>query len=75
MTKRPFTSREERAIECLELLYIDVWRPINVQTKRDYKYFITFINDFSNNDLYILCIGSLNLLKYSKNLRLKLKDN
>ena len=47
MTKRPLSSKGNRAIECLELVHIDVCCPINIQARGDYEYFIVFMDDFS----------------------------
>ena len=46
MTKRPFTAKEYKAKECLELVHIDVYGPCNVHVQGGYEYFIVFIDDF-----------------------------
>ena len=47
MTKRPFSTKGERAKEPLELVHSDVCGPLNVQARGGYEYFVTFINDYS----------------------------
>ena len=47
MTNRPFTTKEYRAKECLELVHTDVCRPFNVHALGGYEYFITFMDDYS----------------------------
>ena len=47
MTKRHFSAKGYRAIEPLELVHSDVCRPLNVQARGGYEYFITFIDDYS----------------------------
>ncbi len=41
--------------EVLELIHFDVWDPVPVPSYNDYKYFVTFIDDFSKNTwLYLM---------------------
>lgn len=47
MTKRPFSSKGNRAKDLLELVHTDVCGPINIRTRGVYEYFITFIDDHS----------------------------
>lgn len=47
MTKRPFSSKGNRAKDLLELVHTDVCGPINVRAKGGYEYFITFTDDYS----------------------------
>jgi len=47
MTKRPFSSKGRRAKDLLELVYADVYGPINVRARGGYEYFITFTDDYS----------------------------
>ena len=42
MTKRPFTTKGNRATKLLGLVHIDVCGPISVQARGGYEYFITF---------------------------------
>lgn len=50
VTKSPFTKHSERAIELLDIIHSDVYRPLTVQYIDGYFYFITFTNDFSRYD-------------------------
>ena len=47
MIKRPFSGKGERAKKPLELVHLDVYKPLNIQTRGGYEYFISFIDDFS----------------------------
>ena len=47
LTKRPFSAKGFRAKEPFELVHSDVCRPLNVQARGSYEYFITFIDDYS----------------------------
>ena len=47
MTKRPFTSKGNRAKDLLELIHTNVCRPLNLMARRGYEYFITFTDDYS----------------------------
>ena len=46
MTKRPFSGKGKIAKEPLELVHSDVCRPLNVQERGGYEYFVSFIDDF-----------------------------
>ncbi|KAL6327640.1 hypothetical protein AAG906_022203 [Vitis piasezkii] len=47
MTKRPFSTKGERAKVPLEIIHTDVCGPLNVKSRGGYKYFITFIDYYS----------------------------
>ena len=47
MTKKPFTAKEYKAKECLELVNLDICASFNVHAQEGYEYFITFTNDYS----------------------------
>ena len=47
MLKMPFTDKEYRAKELLELVYFYLCEPMIIRSKREFEYFITFINDYS----------------------------
>ena len=47
MTKRPFSSKGNRAKDLLDLIHTDVCGPMNVKARGGYEYFITFTDDFS----------------------------
>ena len=47
MTKTPFTGHSERAKDLLELIHTDVCRPMSINARGNYQYFITFTDDFS----------------------------
>ena len=44
MTKRPFSAKGERAKATLEIIHCG---PLNVKARIGYKYFVTFIDDYS----------------------------
>ena len=47
MTKRPFLTKRTRAKEPLQLVCSDVCGSLNVQARGGYKYFVSFIDDYS----------------------------
>ena len=47
MTKRTFSAKGERAKEPLELVHTDVCKPLNVQARGGYEYFVNFIDYYS----------------------------
>ncbi|KAK4840696.1 hypothetical protein QYF36_015955 [Acer negundo] len=47
MTKTSFTTKVTRGTECLGLIYTDVCRPMSIQARGGYEYFITFTDDNS----------------------------
>ena len=47
MIKRPFSSKGNRAIVCLELVHTNVSGPINFHARGGYEYFITCTYNFS----------------------------
>jgi hypothetical protein len=47
MTKMPFLGFPERASYLLDLIHIDVCRPMSTTARGGYQYFITFIDDLS----------------------------
>ena len=47
MTKRSFSSKGNRAVDCLELIHSDVCGPFNIQARGGYEYFVTFTDDYS----------------------------
>ena len=55
MTKRPFTIKEVKAKECLELVHTNMCESFNVHVHREYEYFITITDDYSRYDyVYLL---------------------
>ena len=42
-----FPSHGSRASKCFEIIYTDVWGVSPVISHAQYKYFVTFIDDFS----------------------------
>ena len=46
ITKRPFSSKGNRAHGLLELVHTDVCEPMNIKAREGYRYFVTFINDY-----------------------------
>ncbi|KAJ9542417.1 hypothetical protein OSB04_028923 [Centaurea solstitialis] len=47
MTKQPFNSENERATDLLEIIHTDVCGPFSHVARGGYRYFTTFIDDFS----------------------------
>ena len=47
MTKSPFKKKGERASSLLELIHSDVCGPMSKSARDGYRYFITFIDDYS----------------------------
>ena len=55
MTKRPFMGKSYRAKEPLELIHLNLCGSINVIVIGGFKYFISFIDDYSRYDyLYLM---------------------
>jgi hypothetical protein len=51
----------------LELVHSDVCRPINVQAREGYEYFITFIHDYSGYGyVYVMAYKSDTLDKFKE---------
>ena len=44
---RPFKAKGYRAKEVLDLVYNDLCAPMSTSARGGYKYFITFIDDYS----------------------------
>ena len=47
MTKTPFSRTMERSNDLLEIVYIDVCGPMNIEARGGYRYFLTFTDDLS----------------------------
>ena len=47
MTKRPFSSKGNRAKDLLESMHTDVCGPMNVRVRGGYEYLITFTDEYS----------------------------
>jgi transposase InsO family protein len=47
MTKAPFKKKGTRAKDLLELIHSDVCGPMSISARDGYRYFITFIDDYS----------------------------
>lgn len=43
----PFPSHDSRAIKCFDIIHSDVWGPTPIISHANYKYFVTFIDDYS----------------------------
>ena len=54
MTKRPFSEKDYRAKETLELVHTGLCGPMNVKARGGYEYFISFIDDYSRYDYIYL---------------------
>ncbi|KAL5569925.1 hypothetical protein UlMin_026500 [Ulmus minor] len=47
MTKRPFGSKGNRVEGLLELVHSDICGPMSIKARGGYKYYVTFIDDYS----------------------------
>jgi transposase InsO family protein len=47
MTKSPFSGTFERGKDLLDIIHTDVCGPFRSATKNDYRYYVTFTDDFS----------------------------
>lgn len=47
LTKLSFNKSEPRAEDVFELVYIDTWGPYKVNYRGKYRYFLTFVDDYS----------------------------
>jgi hypothetical protein len=47
MTKAPFIGQSERVSDLLELVHTDICGPMSFVARGGFKYYITFIDDFS----------------------------
>ena len=47
MTKKPFSKTTERANDLLGIIHTDVSGPFSHKARGEYRYFITFTDDFS----------------------------
>ena len=52
MTKKPFSSKDIRAKDLLELVHTDVCGPMNIRARGGYEYFSTFTYDTQDMDTY-----------------------
>jgi transposase InsO family protein len=66
MTKAPFMSLPERALDLLELIHIDVCGPMSMTARGGFQYFITFIDDFIRYGYLYLMKHMLKSLEKSK---------
>ena len=69
MTKRPFSTKGVKAKEPLQLVHSDVYRPLNVQKRGGYKYFISFIDDYSRYDYIYLMRWKFEIFEKFKEFR------
>ena len=45
--RKPFPQSEHKSKELLDLVHLDVCRPMSVHSFSGYSYYITFIDDYS----------------------------
>jgi len=50
----PFPINAHRASSCFEIIHSDVWGMSLVASHARYKYFVTFIDDYSLLDIFAL---------------------
>ena len=74
MTKRPFSSKGRRAKDLLELVYTDMYGPINLEREIDMS--TSSLSPMMTQDMntYTLCTASLRLMKSSKSFERKRKS-
>ena len=74
MTKRPFSSKGGRAKDLLELVYTDMYGPINLKREIDTSF--SSLSPMMTQDMntYTLCTASLRLMKSSKSFERKRKS-
>ena len=46
--KQHFPTTETKSTEVLELIYIDIWGPSPIVSRNGYKYYISFVDDYSS---------------------------
>ena len=67
MTKRPFSAKYNKSKGVLKLVHTDVCGPLNLRVRRDFEYFITFINNYlRHGDVYLLHYNSKVFEKFKK---------
>jgi hypothetical protein len=54
MTKTPFNSHPEWALELLDIIHSDVCGPMSIPTCGGYLYFVTFTDDLSRYGYFYL---------------------
>ena len=54
ITKRPFSAKGYRAKERLELVHSNLCGPMTIHARGGFKYFMTFIDDFSRYEYIYL---------------------
>ena len=71
--REPFSSVRKRATRPLQIIHTDVCGPIEPLTPDKKRYFISFIDDYSNFCEVYLMLGKLKCLGVYENLSTKLK--
>ena len=71
MTRSPFVGQMARAKDMSEIIHSDVCGPFREMARGGFFYLITFIDDLSRYGYLFLMKKRVNLLKSSKNSRLK----
>ena len=67
MTKSPFNKKGERASDLLVLIHTDVYGPLSTSARGGYRYFITFMDDFSRYGyVYLMRYKSETFEKFKK---------
>ena len=67
MTMRPFKAKGYRVKEVLDLIHTDLCRPMSTSARGGYKYFITFIDDYSRYGyIYLMCHESVAFEKFKE---------
>ena len=73
ITKTPFSGTMEQATGLLEIIQTDVCGPMSVEARGGYHYFLKFTYDLSRYGYIYLMKYMSEMLKSSKNFRVKLK--
>lgn len=63
MIKSPFTGKLERVEQFLDLVHIDVCRPISITARGVFSYFIIFTNDDSRYGYVYMWNSNMKILK------------
>jgi hypothetical protein len=67
MTEKPFKKKDIRAKDLLEIIHSDVCGLMRISAWYDFRYFITFIDDYSRYGYVYLMKTRVNLWQIQKN--------
>ena len=72
---RPFKAKGHRAKEVLDLVHIDLCGPMSTSAKSGYKYFITFIDDYSRYGYIYLMSHKCEVFEKFKEYKAEVENN